>query len=81
MSTAVARNLMAEMKLLGMFESFDRLLTEATRDQWSCAAFFDAVLQAATVEQVAADVVQPQALAERVQARRRPRMCVGAAIC
>jgi DNA replication protein DnaC len=46
MSTAVARNLMAEMKLLGMFESFDRLLTEATRDQWSCAAFFDAVLQA-----------------------------------
>ena len=46
MSTAVARNLMAEKKLLGMFESFDRLLTEATRDQWSCAAFFDAVLQA-----------------------------------
>lgn len=46
MSTAVARNLMAEMKLLGMFESFDRLLTEATRDQWSCAAFFDAALQA-----------------------------------
>jgi DNA replication protein DnaC len=37
---------MAEMKLLGMFESFDRLLTEATRDQWSCGAFFDAVLQA-----------------------------------
>jgi len=48
MSTAVARNLMAEMKLLGMFESFDRLLTEATRDQWSCAAFFDAMLQAET---------------------------------
>jgi DNA replication protein DnaC len=46
MSTAIARNLMAEMKLLGMFESFDRLLTEATRDQWSCGAFFDAVLQA-----------------------------------
>jgi DNA replication protein DnaC len=46
MSTAVARNLMAEMKLLGMFESFDRLLTEATRDQWSCGAFFDAMLQA-----------------------------------
>jgi len=48
MSTAVARNLMAEMKLLGMFESFDRLLTEATRDQWSCGAFFDAMLQAET---------------------------------
>ena len=46
MSTAVARNLMAEMKLLGMFDSFDRLLTEATRDQWSCGAFFDAMLQA-----------------------------------
>ncbi|HZT02220.1 MAG TPA: IS21-like element helper ATPase IstB [Steroidobacteraceae bacterium] len=46
MSTAVVRNLMAEMKLLGMFESFDRLLTEATRDQWSCGAFFDAMLQA-----------------------------------
>ncbi|HEX5208731.1 MAG TPA: IS21-like element helper ATPase IstB [Steroidobacteraceae bacterium] len=48
MSTAVARNLMAEMKLLGMFESFDRLLTEATRGQWSCGAFFDAMLQAET---------------------------------
>ena len=48
MSTAVARNLMAEMKLLGMFDSFDRLLTEATRDQWSCGAFFDAMLQAET---------------------------------
>jgi DNA replication protein DnaC len=48
MSTAVARNQMAEMKLLGMFESFDRLLTEATRDQWSCGAFFDAMLQAET---------------------------------
>jgi DNA replication protein DnaC len=46
MSTAVARNLMAEMKLLGMFDSFDRLLTEATRDQWSCGSFFDAMLQA-----------------------------------
>src|SRR6185437_7863194 len=46
MSTAVARNLMAEMKLLGMFESFDRLVTEATRDQWSCSDFFDAMLQA-----------------------------------
>ncbi len=46
MSTAVARNQMVEMKLLGMFESFDRLLTDATRDQWSCGAFFDAMLQA-----------------------------------
>ena len=46
MSTAVARNLMAEMKLLGMFESFDRLVTEATREQWSCTDFLDAMLQA-----------------------------------
>ena len=30
MSTAVARNLMAEMKLLGMFEAFDRIVNEAT---------------------------------------------------
>ena len=46
MSTAVARNLMAEMKLLVMFESFDRLVTEATRDQWSSTDFLDAMLQA-----------------------------------
>jgi DNA replication protein DnaC len=46
MSTAVARNLMAEMKLLGMFEAFDRLVTDATRDQWSCTDFLDAMLQA-----------------------------------
>jgi len=46
MSTAVARNLMAEMKLLGMIESFDRLVTEATREQWSCTDFLDAILQA-----------------------------------
>jgi DNA replication protein DnaC len=46
MSTAVARNLMAEMKLLGMFEAFDRIVNEATADQWSCTAFLDAMLQA-----------------------------------
>jgi DNA replication protein DnaC len=46
MSTAVARNLMAEMKLLGMFDAFDRIVTEATADQWSCTAFLDAMLQA-----------------------------------
>ena len=46
MSTAVARNLMAEMKLLGMITSFDRLVTEATREQWSCTDFLDAMLQA-----------------------------------
>jgi DNA replication protein DnaC len=46
MSTAVARNLMAEMRLLGMSDAFDRLATEATRDQWSCTDFLDAMLQA-----------------------------------
>jgi DNA replication protein DnaC len=46
MSTAVARNLMAEMKLLGMIESFERLVTEAIREQWSCTDFLDAMLQA-----------------------------------
>lgn len=46
MSTAVARNLMAEMKLIGMLEAFDRLVTEATREQWSCTDFLDAMLQA-----------------------------------
>ena len=46
MSTAIARNLMAEMKLLGMFDAFDRLVTEATRHQWSCTDFLDAILQA-----------------------------------
>jgi DNA replication protein DnaC len=46
MSTAVARNLMADMKLLGMFDAFDRLVTEATRSQWSCTDFLDAMLQA-----------------------------------
>ena len=46
MSTAIARNLMAEMKLLGMFDAFDRLVTEATLHQWSCTDFLDAILQA-----------------------------------
>ena len=46
MSTAVARNLMADMKLIGMIDAFDRLVTEATREQWSCTDFLDAMLQA-----------------------------------
>jgi DNA replication protein DnaC len=37
---------MAEMKLLGMSAAFDRLLTDATADQWSCSDFLDAMLQA-----------------------------------
>src|SRR5690348_9625871 len=46
MSTAVARNLMAEMKLLGMIEAFDRLVTKTTPEQWSCTDFLHAMLQA-----------------------------------
>jgi hypothetical protein len=45
MSTAVARNLVAEMKLLGMITSFDGLVTEATREQCSCTDFLDAMVQ------------------------------------
>jgi len=46
MSTAVAKNLMAEMKLLGMLPAFEKLLTEATRDQISYTEFANALLQA-----------------------------------
>jgi DNA replication protein DnaC len=46
MSTAVARNLMAEMKLLGMFAAFDQAVTDATRDQTSYTEFLDTLLQA-----------------------------------
>jgi hypothetical protein len=36
MSTAIAKNLMAEMKLLGMMSAFDQTVSDATRDQkWS----------------------------------------------
>lgn len=33
MSTAIAKNLMAEMKLLGMLGTFEKALSDATRDQ------------------------------------------------
>ena len=46
MSTAIAKNLMAEMKLLGMFAAFDQGVTDATRDQTSYTEFLDALLQA-----------------------------------
>jgi len=44
MSTVITCNLMAETKLLGMFEAFDMLVTQATREQWSCSDFLDAML-------------------------------------
>lgn len=46
MSTAVAKNLMAEMKLHGMLGIFERALSEATRDQTSYSEFLDTLLQA-----------------------------------
>jgi len=48
MSTAIAKNLMAEMKLLGMLAAFDQALTNATRDQTGCSEFVDTLLQAET---------------------------------
>ena len=46
MSTAIARNLMAEMKLRGMLAAFDQTVTTATRDQLSYSEFLDVLLQA-----------------------------------
>jgi DNA replication protein DnaC len=46
MSTAVAKNLMAEMKLLGMLDAFDGALTDATRDKTGYTEFLDVLLQA-----------------------------------
>ena len=46
MSTAVAKNLMAEMKLLGMLAAFDKVVADATRDQTSYSELLDALLQA-----------------------------------
>ena len=46
MSTAIAKNLMAEMKLFGMFATFDQSVVDATRDQTSYSEFLDTLLQA-----------------------------------
>ena len=46
MSTAIAKNLMAEMKLLGMFTAFEQALANATRDQASYTELIDTLLQA-----------------------------------
>ncbi len=46
MSTAVARNLMSELKLLGMSNAFETILADATRDQLGFSEFLDALLQA-----------------------------------
>jgi DNA replication protein DnaC len=64
MSTAIARNLMAEMKLLGMLGTFEKSLTEATRDQASYSQFLDALLQAE------ADYRQERKTGTRIKAAR-----------
>ena len=46
MSTAIAKNLMADMKLLSMFTAFEQSLANATRDQTSYSEFLDTLLQA-----------------------------------
>jgi DNA replication protein DnaC len=46
MSTAAAKNLMADMKLLGMFAIFDQSVVDATRDQTSYTEFLDTLLPA-----------------------------------
>jgi hypothetical protein len=46
MSTAIAKNLMADMKLLGMFGAFEQSVVDATRDQTSYSEFLDTLLQA-----------------------------------
>lgn len=64
MSTAIAKNLMAEMKLLGMMDSFDQALHAATRDQASHSEFLDALLQAE------ADYRRERKTSRRIQAAR-----------
>ena len=71
MSTAIARNLMAEMKLRGMLAAFDQTVTTATRDQLSYSEFLDALLQAE------ADYRGERAAQRRLKAARLPiRVCL-----
>jgi len=46
MSTAVAKNLMADMKLFGMLGAFEQSIADATRDQTSYTELLDSLLQA-----------------------------------
>ena len=46
MSTAVAKNLMADMKLFGMLGAFEQSIIDATRDQTSYTELLDSLLQA-----------------------------------
>ena len=64
MSTAIAKNLMAEMKLLGMMNAFDQCVHEAMRDQASYTQLLDALLQAE------ADYRQARKTGNRIKAAR-----------
>jgi DNA replication protein DnaC len=46
MSTAIAKNHMAEMNMLGMLAVLDKTLADATRDKFSYSEFVDILLQA-----------------------------------
>lgn len=45
MSTAQVKNLMAQMKLSGMTERFEKTIADATQDKWSYSEFLDVLLQ------------------------------------
>src|SRR5690606_40283925 len=64
MSTAIAKNHMAEMKLLGMTNAFDRCVHEATRDQIGYTQLLDTLLQAE------ADYRQARKTGNRIKAAR-----------
>jgi DNA replication protein DnaC len=64
MSTAIAKNLMAEMKLLGMLGTFEKALSDANRDQISYSEFLDMLLQAE------ADYRQERKTGHRVKAAK-----------
>jgi hypothetical protein len=67
----MTRNLMAEMKLLGMLNAFDKTVTDATRDQVSYTEFLDALLQAE------ADYRGERAAQRRLKAAKLPvRVCL-----
>ena len=48
MSTVLSRNLMAQLKLMGMAAAFDRAIKDATDLQWSGTELFNVLLQAET---------------------------------
>ena len=64
MSTAVAKNLMADMKLFGMLGAFEQSIADATRDQTSYTELLDSLLQAE------ADYRQERKTGYRIKAAR-----------